>query len=240
MKDVIIIGAGITGLATAHHLKKNNVDFAVLEQSDKIGGVINTVNEKGYIYEEGPNSGVIGNIEVIRLFEDLKDSCELELANDNVKKRWILKNLRWEQLPAGLMAAIRTPLFTLKDKFRILGEPFRKPGTNPHETLAELVKRRLGQSFLEYAIDPFILGVYAGDPSRLVPKYALPKLYNLEQDYGSFIGGTIKKMRIKKTEDDKKVTRGVFSAKGGLSALSNAILTHIGQEKVVLSCNNIQ
>ncbi len=240
MKDVLIIGAGITGLATAHHLKKSNIDFTVLEQSDKIGGVINTVNEKGYIYEEGPNSGVIGNIEVIRLFEDLKDSCELELANDNVKKRWILKDRKWEQLPAGLMAAIKTPLFTLKDKFRILGEPFRKPGTNPHETLADLVKRRLGQSFLEYAIDPFILGVYAGDPSRLVPKYALPKLYNLEQDYGSFVGGTIKKMRIKKTEDEKKVTRAVFSAKGGLSALTTAILNHIGKENVVLNCNNIQ
>ncbi|MEI8204371.1 MAG: protoporphyrinogen oxidase, partial [Bacteroidota bacterium] len=240
MKDVIIIGAGITGLATAHHLKKSNIDFIVLEQSDKIGGVINSVHEKGYIYEEGPNSGVIGNIEVIRLFEDLKDSCELELANDNVKKRWILKNLTWEPLPAGLMAAIKTPLFTLKDKFRILGEPFRKAGTNPHETLADLVKRRLGNSFLEYAIDPFILGVYAGDPNRLVPKYALPKLYNLEQDYGSFIGGTIKKMRIKKTEDDKKVTRGVFSAKGGLSALTNAILSHIGQENVFLNCHNIQ
>jgi oxygen-dependent protoporphyrinogen oxidase len=240
MKDVIIIGAGITGLTTAHHLKKAGTDFLVLEQSDRIGGVINSVKEKGYIYEEGPNSGVVGNIEVIRLFDDLQADCELELANENVKKRLILKNGNWEALPSGLGAAVSTPLFSLKDKFRILAEPFRSRGKNPHETLAELVKRRMGQSFLDYAIDPFIIGVYAGDPNRLVPKYALPKLYNLEQDYGSFIKGTIKKGFIKKTEEEKKVTREVFSVKGGISSLINAIYIRIGHETVKLNCKNIR
>ena len=240
MKDAIIIGAGITGLATAHHLKKSGKDFLVLEQSDQVGGVIRTVNENGYIYEEGPNSGVVGNVEVIRLFEDLKGDCELEEANDSVKKRLILKNGAWHPLPGGLGAAINTPLFTLRDKFRVLGEPFRSPGKNPHETLAELVKRRLGKSFLDYAIDPFIIGVYAGDPNRLVPKYALPKLYNLEQDYGSFIGGSIKKGRIKKTEEEKRVTRGVFSVKGGLGTLIKAIYKRIGEETVLLSCKDIR
>jgi oxygen-dependent protoporphyrinogen oxidase len=240
MKDVIVIGAGISGLATAHHLKKAGKDILVLEQSAEVGGVIKTVKEKGYIYEMGPNSGVIGNIEVNRLFDDLKGDCELEEANDNVKKRYVLKAGKWEALPGSLKGAVKTPLFTLKDKFRILAEPFRKAGTNPHETLAELVKRRMGQSFLDYAIDPFIIGVYAGDPNRLVPKYALPKLYNLEQEYGSFIKGTIKKSFIKKTEDEKRVTRGVFSAKGGLSSIVDAIMKRLGTETVVLNAANIE
>jgi len=98
----------------------------------------------------------------------------------------------------------------------------------------------MGQSFLDYAIDPFILGVYAGDPNRLVPKYALPKLYNLEHDFGSFIGGTIRKSFIKKTEDEKKVTRNVFSVKGGLSSLTNAIYKKIGTETVLLESRNIE
>ena len=240
MKDVIIIGGGITGLATAHHLKKAGKDFMVLEQSAEVGGVIKTVKENGYIYEMGPNSGVIGNIEVNHLFDDLKGDCELEEANDNVKKRYVLKAGKWEALPGSLKGAVKTPLFTLKDKFRILAEPFRKAGTNPHETLAELVKRRMGQSFLDYAIDPFIIGVYAGDPNRLVPKYALPKLYNLEQEYGSFIKGTIKKSFIKKTEDEKRVTRGVFSAKGGLGSIVDAIMKRLGAESVVLNAAEIQ
>jgi len=183
--DVVVIGAGLTGLTTAHYLKKQNKKFIVLEKENKVGGVIKTKNENNFLFEEGPNTGVVGNTTVVELFEELSDKCKLELAGDNVKKRFILKNGKWENLPLGLLDAINTPLFTLKDKFRVLGEPFRLAGKEPHENLANFVKRRLGKSFFDYAIDPFIIGVYAGDPNYLIPKYALPKLYNLEQKYGS-------------------------------------------------------
>ena len=239
MKEVIILGAGLTGLTTAHHLKKRGIDISILEKSNRVGGVINSVTEHGFTYEEGPNSGVIANVEVLRLFEDLKDNCELEVANENVKRRYILKGGKWQALPSGLKSAVTTPLFSLKDKFRILGEPFRSPGKDPNETLAELVKRRLGKSFLDYAIDPFILGVYSGDPNRLVTRFALPKLYNLEQKYGSFIGGTIKKGSEPKTDEEKKVTRGVFSTKGGLSSLINAIKNKIGEENIITGISDL-
>jgi len=114
-----------------------------------------------------------------------------------------------------------------------LGEPFRTKGNNPNEDLASLVKRRLGQSFLDYAIDPFILGIYAGDPAYIVPKYALPKLYNLEQNYGSFVGGAIKKSREPKTENDKKANRKIFSTKGGLTKLISALVVEIGRENIL-------
>ena len=240
MKEVVILGAGLTALTTAHHLKKSGVDFVILDQADRAGGVINTISENGFTYEEGPNSGVIGNVEVLRLFEDLKGVCELEVANENVNKRYILKNGKWEALPSSLITSVKTPLFTLKDKFRILGEPFRAAGKNPDETLADMVKRRMGQSFLDYAIDPFILGVYAGDPNRLVPKYALPKLYNLEQHYGSFIKGTFKKKFEPKTEEEKKVTRNVFSVVGGLSSLTLALQNRIGRENFQLKISNVE
>ncbi|MCL4481550.1 MAG: protoporphyrinogen oxidase [Bacteroidetes bacterium] len=239
MKDVVIIGAGVTGLTTAHHLRKRNLDFMLLEQADRVGGVIHSVREIGFLYEEGPNSGVISNVEVIRLFEELAADCELEVAGDNVKRRYILKAGKWEPLPGGVKAAVKTPLFTLGDKFRILLEPFRPAGKNPHETLSGLVSRRLGKSFLDYAVDPFIIGVYAGDPSRLVPKYALPKLYNLEQKYGSFIGGTIKKQFQPKTEEEKKVTRGVFSVKGGFSSLIDALVKSVKKERILLNCREV-
>jgi oxygen-dependent protoporphyrinogen oxidase len=239
MKDVVVIGAGLTGLSTAHHLRKANFDVLVLEQKNRIGGVINSTQEDGFLYEEGPNSGVIGNVEVLRLFDDLKGYCEIEVANDNVKKRFILKKGKWEALPSGLMSAVKTPLFTLKDKFRILGEPWRSKGTNPHETLADLVKRRMGNSFLDYAIDPFIIGVYAGDPGKLVPKYALPKLYNLEQNYGSFIKGAAKKKKEPKTEEEKRADRSVFSAKGGLVNILNGLNKTVGSNNINLDVSSI-
>ena len=139
--DVIVIGAGLTGLTTAHYLNKKRKKIKVLEKNSRHGGVINTVKENGFVYEEGPNTGVIGTPEVAELFEELKDYCELEIANEQVKKRYILKNGKWEALPSGLIGGIKTPLFSTKDKFRLLLEPFRKPGKNPHETLSELVKR---------------------------------------------------------------------------------------------------
>ncbi|MFW5725660.1 MAG: protoporphyrinogen oxidase [Bacteroidota bacterium] len=236
----LIIGAGLTGLSTAHYLKKAGIPFLVVDRNEFPGGVIRTETESGFTFETGPNTGVIGSSEIAELFEDLEGLCELETANENASKRYILKNGRWEPLPSGIIAGIKTPLFTMKDKFRLLAEPFRARGKNPHETLSELVKRRMGKSFLDYAIDPFIIGVYAGDPDILVPKYALPKLYNLEQDYGSFIGGAIKKQLRKKTESEKKITRKVFSAKGGLSNLAQALYQKAGPENFVLGTSELK
>jgi oxygen-dependent protoporphyrinogen oxidase len=88
----------------------------------------------------------------------------------------------------------------------------------------------MGNSFLDYAIDPFILGIYAGDPSQLVTRYAMPKLYNLEQKYGSFIGGARKKAKEPKTELEKRTDRAVFSIEGGLSGLADALLKSAGEE----------
>ncbi len=237
MKRVAIIGAGITGLTTAFYLKKAGVDFTVFEKENHTGGVISTKTEDGFLYETGPNSGTISNTETVELFKQLEKDVNIELADETAKKRMILKNGRWEALPGGIIAGIKTNLFTLKDKFRLLGEPFRNPGTNPDETVAGLVKRRMGKSFLDYAIDPFISGIYAGDPNKLVTKYALPKLYNLEQQYGSFIGGAIKKGREKKSEQEKKVNKKIFSAEGGLSQIINALVKNIDPGNILLNQN---
>ena len=237
--ETVIIGGGLTGLTTAYYLKKNNKDFILLEKDSKLGGVINTVKENGYVYEEGPNTGVIGNTTVVEMFEDLAGKCDLERAGNTVKKRYILKNGKWEQIPTGLIGAVKTPLYTLKDKIRLLGEPFRVPGKDPLENLSGLVRRRMGDSFLKYTVDPFILGVYAGDPDYLITQYALPKLYNLEHNYGSFIGGSIKKGFEKKTEMEKKVTREVFSFKNGIGSLIDALTSAITIENVKLNAQKI-
>jgi oxygen-dependent protoporphyrinogen oxidase len=237
--EVIIVGAGLTGLTLAFYLKKAGIDFRIIEKSGKTGGVIQTVNEQGFVYETGPNTGVVSHPEMTELFEDLAGKCSLETANPSAKRRLIWKNRMWHALPSGLWSAINTPLFTWFDKFRILGEPWREKGNNPDETLAEMVKRRMGESYLDYAVDPFISGIYAGNPNELVTRYALPKLWQLEQDYGSFIRGSIRKAKLPKTERDKKATREVFSAKGGLSRLIEAFTEAIGPENILLNVQDV-
>ena len=232
---IAIVGAGLTGLTTAYYLKRAGSNVHLFEKSDRVGGVIKTLHENGFTFETGPNTGVLSHPEAAELLENLQDDCETEIADDSAKARWIWKDGRWEPLPSGVVSGIKTPLFTFSDKVRLLGEPFRKKGENPNETLKELVLRRMGQSFLDYAVDPFILGIYSGDPAQLVTKYALPKLYRLEQDYGSFIGGGIKKARQPKTDWEKKATREIFSVKGGLQNLIDALLKNVGEENVSLN-----
>ena len=231
--DIVIVGAGLTGLTMAYYLQKLGKKIIVLEKDKRVGGVIHTVAENDFIYESGPNTGVLSTPEIAALFRDLKDYCTLETANPKSEKRYILKKGKWQPLPSGPISAITTPLFKFSDKLRILGEPFRKPGSDPDESVAQMVIRRLGRSFLEYAVDPFVSGIYAGDPEKLITRYALPKLYALERNYGSFIKGTIKKAREPKTEDEKRATREVFSVKGGLANLIKALSDRIESENIL-------
>lgn len=232
--DILIIGAGLTGLTLGYYLKKAGKDFVILEKNNSTGGVISTVNEDGFIFEKGPNTGVLSNPEIAWLFDDLSSDCTLETGDRKANKRYILKNRVWTALPSGPVSAVNTPLFRFGDKLRVLAEPFRKPGTDPNETVAQLVRRRLGKSFLDYAVNPFISGIYAGDPDKLVTRFALPKLYNLEQNYGSFIKGAIAKSREQKSDYEKKATKEVFSVKGGLGNLIAALTKNIGNERIIV------
>ncbi len=239
MKHAVIIGAGLTGLTTAHYLKKAGWRVTLMERDNRAGGAIHTYREDGFVFESGPNTGIVSWPEVTELFEELGTAITFEPANQAAKRRLIWKDGRWHALPSSLKEGVKTPLFSWRDKFRLLMEPFRRRGRNPDETLAQMVKRRMGDSFLDYAVDPFILGIYAGDPSQLVTRYALPKLYNLEQDYGSFIKGSIRKQMIHKDEREKKVSREMFSMTGGLDQLIEALVARLAGEELLLGCQNL-
>lgn len=241
--DILIIGAGLTGLTTAYTLASKGKNVQILERMDRPGGQILTHQEDGFTFESGPNTGSISNPEVAELFVELEKisggKCKLETAPDAAKRRLIWKGNKFHALPSGLGSAISTPLFTIGDKFRILGEPWRKKGENPDESVGELTRRRLGKSFVDYAVDPFLSGVYAGDPNTLITRYALPKLYNLEQNYGSFVRGAMKKAKEPKTDRDRLATKKVFSAVGGLSNITKAMSDYLG-DHITLGVNNLK
>lgn len=224
--DVAIIGAGLTGLTLAYRLA-GQCDFVVLEQSDRPGGVIQTASERGFRYEMGPNSGTVANWETATLLDELEG---VQLANGAAKKRYILKKGAWRPLPRGPLSALGTSLFSLGDKLRILGEPWRKRGTDPDESVAAFVKRRLGQSFLDYAIDPFISGVYAGRPDQLILRHAFPVMYDMEQTQGSLIRGAIARKRAAKRSTTKAPSRKIFSFEKGLGQLVDQLYQKAGTD----------
>ena len=241
--DVTVIGAGLTGLTTAYWLKRGGKNVRVVETDNRIGGQIKTQRFEHYIYETGPSTGAVSTPEVAELMNALAETsqgqCQIETAPDPAKRRLIWKGNRFWELPSSPISAITTPLFRFSDKLRILGEPWRKRGNNPDESVASLAARRLGQSFVDYAVDPFISGVYAGNPYTLVTRYALPKLYALERDYGSFIRGSIAKKKQPKTDRDRMATKKVFSAKGGLSNIPQAEADYIGMENISLGVSHV-
>ncbi len=241
--DIVVIGAGLTGLTTAYTLARKGREVTVLERMDKAGGQIQTHAENGFVFESGPNTGVVSVPEVAELMRDLQETsggkCQLEIAPASSKRRLIWKGSKFRALPSGLFSAITTPLFTTADKLRILGEPWRKKGTNPDESVGSLARRRLGKSFVNYAVDPFLSGVYAGNPDALVTRFALPKLYNLEHNYGSFVRGAIAKAREPKTDRDKLATKKVFSAVGGLGKITEAMADYLGN-RILLGLKDIK
>ncbi len=233
--DTLIIGAGLTGLTTAAWLcRAGKSHLQILEAEQHIGGQIRTQKTGKFTYETGPNTGTISTPEVAELFEML--NLEPEIASPNAAHRLIWKGNRFRLIPSSLRGGIITPLFSFTDKLRLLGEPFRRKGNNPNETIGDMVVRRLGRTFLRNAVDPFLGGIYAGDPFKLVTRHTLPKLYQLEQNHGSFIRGAIAKAKEPKTERDRKATKHVFSTQGGLGTLVDSLVNAVGREKIQTGC----
>lgn len=226
-KNIAIIGAGITGLSAAYHLQKAGHQVTLLEKSKKIGGAIQTSTKDGYLIEHGPNSLLISDTRVQNLIQQLGLEPELLTADPAAKKRFIIHNGKLNPLPLTPSQALTTPLFSLKAKLRLLKEPFikKRDPKNGTECFADFVRRRCGQEFLEKAADPFVNGIYAGDPNRLATAHAFPKLWDLEQTYGSIIKGILAKRKATKdgTGDPNKIAPNITSFTDGMHTLPRAL-----------------
>lgn len=229
-KKIVVIGAGISGLTTAYLLFKEGYDVVVLEQKDKVGGSIETISENGYLFDRGPNSGLETTPVIKQLVEDLKLQDQFVYANREGNKRYILKNEQLHALPMSPPTFFNTKLFSGKAKLRLLAEPFiGKSKDGYYQSIAEFVTRRLGKEFLDYAINPFVAGVYAGRPEELSVKSAFPKLYALEEEYGGLIIGTLRSIRKrKKSKEVSKQSAKMFSFKDGMKVLPEAIAEKLG------------
>jgi len=229
-KKIVVIGAGISGLTSGYLLHKEGFDVTVLEEKDKVGGSIETIMEDGFLFDRGPNSALETTPIISQLVNELKLEDELVYANKEGNKRYILRNGELHALPMSPPAFIKSKLFSGKAKLRLLAEPFiGKSIDGYYQSIAEFVTRRLGSEFLDYAINPFVAGVYAGKPEELSVKSAFPKLYALEEEYGGLIWGAIRSMRKrKKRTEQSKQSAKMLSFKNGMKVLPEAIAAHLG------------
>ncbi len=225
MKPVAIIGGGITGLTAAFKLTQVGIPVTLFESTDRVGGVIQTVRDRDYLAECGPNTILETSPLIGELISDLGLEERRIYSSDQAENRYIVRDKRPVKLPRSPLAFLTTPLFSYRAKARLLAEPFiRRAPADVEENLASFVRRRIGREFLDYAINPFVAGVYAGSPEQLSVREAFPKLHALEQRYGSLILGQALGARERKRSGNvSKQNAPKFSFDQGLGTLTDAL-----------------
>ncbi len=232
-EPVVIVGAGISGLSTAFRLKRMGVEVVALEKDSEPGGTMRTQSDNGWLIEAGPNNALENTPRLGELFKDLGIADQLRYASERASKRYILRGGRLVAIPTKPLSLVTTPLWSLGGKLRILKEPFIGR-TYKEESVAEFVTRRLGPEFLDYAIDPFVAGIYAGDPENLSIRAAFPKMYALESNHGSLFKGAIA-LRKERSGTRGKPSSKLFSFLKGMQALPLAIASHLGEDLLLNS-----
>ena len=223
--DAIVVGAGISGLVTAHRLRRAKLQVLVIDAGHQSGGVIATVAHQGCQYERGPNSAMDTTPLIGELVAELGLGEQLRWASAVSNVRYVVRAGVPLPLPTSAGAFLRTRLFSLPAKLALLREPFvARAAPGAEESIAAFVRRRLGPEFLDYAIDPFVAGVYAGDPEQISVSAAFPKLHALEQRWGSLIRGQIfGAAERRRQQEQAKNTARSFSFAGGMQVLTDAL-----------------
>jgi len=216
--DALIIGGGISGLATAWWLAQSGLNIEVWEKSHRPGGKINTTDMDGYQTEQAASMVMNFKPEVEQFLTQsgLQEKKSNRLLHSK-SKRYLIHKGHLQSLPMTIPSLFFSPLWSSRGKLRLLMEPFIAKGSRDNETVSEFIIRRFGSEFLEKAMEPFISGTLASNPDLACAQQVLPRLTALEKRYGSITAGMMIHKLIR-----KRTARNTdsFSFKGGMSTLT--------------------
>jgi oxygen-dependent protoporphyrinogen oxidase len=242
-----IIGGGIAGLAAAYELEKARaggaaIEYTLFEAGERLGGSLASENISGVMLERGPDSFLTEKPAAAELCCELGLLADLVPSNDAARKTWILVKNKLVALPDGLMFLVPTKLiptaltqlFSFKTKLKMGLELLQRPRLSEQdESVAALVERHYGAEAVERLADPLLSGIFGGDAAQLSARTVLPRLVEMEREYGSLTRGMLaarSKMRAKAGEAAKKnaAARGVFTTlRGGMQHLVDALETRL-------------
>lgn len=229
--DVIIIGGGISGASALNWLASTGVNVLLLERGPRLGGVMGSRrSELGALMETGPTSAQMKSDALIDLIESLGLTPHIVRPSEVAANRYIMRGGELIPAPTSPRSFVRSRLFSTAAKLRAFREPFVASASGEvEESVAQFVERRLGREMLDYAVNPFISGIYAGRPEHLSARYAFPVLHELEQASGSLFKGGMRKAREarkdrkKNGENGASQRKGIFSFDEGMGMLPKAI-----------------
>lgn len=230
---IAILGGGISGLTLAWYLQRAGLDYDLFEAAPRPGGTIRTEQHGPYLLETGPNSLQLSD-ELRELLEGLGLTSQIQDAAAVSQNRFVLREGRYQKLPASPPKLLTSSFFSLKARFNFLRE-LTRPALPPdqQETLAHFFRRRFGPEVVDYALNPFISGIYAGDPEQLLLHKTFPQLAALEQQHGSVVRG------LMKSKGAPGGRRRIFTLREGLQTLTDTLgrklrRAHFGQAATLL------
>jgi oxygen-dependent protoporphyrinogen oxidase len=228
MRKIAVIGAGISGLSTAHAVEwlageaGLEVEITVFEKENRTGGKIWSIKEEGYLCEWGPNGFLDSKPMTLELCDRLGIGNRLERSNDNARKRFIYSGGILNRLPENGPMFLKSKLISWPGKIRLAQEFFKPQRTDGvDETLAEFARRRLGAEALDKLIGPMVSGIFAGNPETMSLKSCFPRIHELEQQYGGLLKAMVKLAKQKKAE--ARAGKQVASAAGPGGVLTSFV-----------------
>ena len=174
--ETVIVGAGITGLVAAWFLARRSADVCLLEAADRVGGLIRTTHDRGYLLEHGPFTVLPKSSVFRRLLAHASSELEVVEADLRAKaRRYVVREGKLIGIH-GRLGPMTTRLYGPFAKLRLLrGLVWSRPATEADVSIAEAVTRRFGRAFAEWAVDPLIRGIVAGDIRELSLEAMFPQ-----------------------------------------------------------------
>ena len=192
-----IVGAGLSGLATAFYLKRAlpGAELVIFESEARPGGKLHTEEVEGFRFEAGANGFLTNKPDSLQLVEDSGATQYLLPSSDLARKRYIYTD-RLHRMPESPPLFLKSRLLTWPQKLRVLGEfvvPARRDGGD--ETLREFGDRRLGPGFTRVFLDAMSAGIYGSTPEKISVQAAFPLVVALEREYGGLFRGMLAKRK---------------------------------------------
>lgn len=224
--DVIVVGGGVSGLAAAWWVARAGHSVEVWEQDARLGGKIASRQSDGYLTERAASMLLNFRPEVTELLAATGlDAEKIACPSAPEAQRYLVRGGRLVAVPLRAGALVRSSLWSLRGKLRVLAEPLVPRGGHADETVSAFVVRRLGREVLETAMEPFVAGPLASDPDRASAHAVLPRLVALERRYGSLVIGAGLRRLLRR---GAAPVRELFAFGGGMAALTGALAATSG------------
>jgi oxygen-dependent protoporphyrinogen oxidase len=224
MRQAVVIGGGISGLACAYELHRAGVPTVVVER-DRLGGTIRTERVRDFVVEGGPDSFLAIKPWARQLCEEigLKD----RLIGMSARRVYILSDGKLHEMPEGFYLTVPTRiwpfltsgLFSFLGKMRMGMDLILPRGPEVEdESIGSFIRRRLGQEALERVAEPIMAGIFVASADDLSLRCTFPRFAEMEREHRSLI----KAMRkIPRTGGD---TSPFLTLRGGMSELIDRLL----------------